>query len=165
MPDSRWRAAIRECLEALGRLALAGRTLLSPGVDTGRSPRGRDGLDALRRDELKLTQKGLYDALLHPITWVGYFDGFEARAALRERLVRRLDGEGEAADLEHLQSMIEVTCDLIAAVFLGLLERPRLALADPGPHNPGPDRTLALCQAHLAGLTAKVGALGLATRA
>jgi hypothetical protein len=115
--------------------------------------------DALRHDELKLTRKGLYDALNHPITLVGYFDGFESRTALRARLVQRLDAEGEAADLEHLQSMIEVTCDLIAAVLLGLLERPRLALASPGPHSPGPDRTLALCQAHLQGLTAKINSL------
>lgn len=151
MPDSRWRAAIRECLEALGRLAHAGRALLSP--------RGRVALDALRRDELKLTRKGLYDALNHPITLVGYFDGFEARTALRDRLVSRLDAEGEAANLEHLQSMIEVTCDLVAAVLLSLLERPRLTLASPGPHSPGPDRTLELCRAHLVGLTAKVNAL------
>jgi hypothetical protein len=156
MPDSRWRAAIRECLEALGRLARAGRTLLDDGPDPAR----RGALDARRHDELKLTRKGLYDALNHPITLVGYFDGFEARTALRGRLIHRLDAEGEAADLEHLQSMIEVTCDLIAAVFLGLLERPRLALVSPGPHSPGPDRTLALCQAHLAGLTAKVNTLG-----
>ncbi|MBK9365254.1 MAG: hypothetical protein IPN01_02870 [Deltaproteobacteria bacterium] len=156
MPDSRWRAAIRECLEALGRLAGAGRTVLEDEPNSAR----RGALDALRRDELKLTRKGLYDALNHPITLVGYFDGFEARTALRERLISRLDAEGEAVDLEHLQSMIEVTCDLIAAVFLSLLERPRLDLVSPGPHSPGPDRTLALCQAHLAGLTAKVSTLG-----
>ena len=152
MPDSRWRAAIRECLEALGRLAGAGRALTPARLDAGLDPR--------RRDELKLTRKGLYDALNHPITLVGYFDGFEARTALRERLISRLDAEGEAADFEHLQSMIEVTCDLVAAVFLGLLERPRLDLVSPGSHSPGPDRSLALCQAHLAGLTAKVSTLG-----
>ena len=151
MPDSRWRAAIRECLEALGRLAHAGRALTPSRLDAG--------LDARRRDELKLTRKGLYDALNHPITLVGYFDGFEARTACRGRLVSRLDAEGEAADFEHLQSMIEVTCDLVAAVFLGLLERPRLGLVAPGPHSPGPDRSLALCKTHLEGLTAKIGAL------
>jgi hypothetical protein len=152
MPDSRWRAAIRECLEALGRLAHAGRAL--------RALKGRVTLDPLRRDELKLTHKGLYDALNHPVTLVGYFDGFEARAALRARLVGRLDAEGEPKSLDHLQSMIELTCDLIAAALCELLERPRLTLTSPGPHSPGPDRTLALCRAHLIGLTAKVSSLG-----
>jgi hypothetical protein len=151
MPDSRWRAAIRECLEALGRLARAGRALHPAGPPSK--------LDARRHDELKLTRKGLYDALNHPITLVGYFDGFEARTALRERLVSRLDAEGEAVDFEHLQSMVEVACDLVAAVLLSLLERPRLGLISPGPHSPGPDRTLALCKAHLEGLTVKLGAL------
>ncbi|MCK6521174.1 hypothetical protein L6R49_07005 [Myxococcota bacterium] len=151
MPEARWRAAIRECLEALGRLAFRGRALDRSSLTP---------LDAPRREELKRIRRGLYEALNHPITLIGCFDGFDAREARRLSLLARLDAEGEVVNLEQLQIMIEITCDLVAGIFLELLDRPRLELVNAGPHSPGPDRALALCRAHLEALAAQVSRLG-----